>query len=145
MNLPDAHTADDRQPAPGRALSARLLAYLGDAVYEVRIRQWVIASCGLHDGPLPDDLHRRTVRLARCEFQASALQTLQPFFSEAECEIARRARNLPIPAGRRSRQAVYRQATALEALIGHWFVSDPARLETLWEQLRPLFSQAALE
>ena len=48
--------------------------------------------------------------------------------TEDEHEIARRARNLPIPVGRRSIQAIYRQSTAFEVLIGYWYLHDKERL-----------------
>ena len=47
--------------------------------------------------------------------------------------MARRARNLPIPVGRRAIQAVYRQATAFEVLIGYWYLNDKERLEHFYE------------
>lgn len=117
------------------------MAYLGDAVYELRIRQWLLETLFPDNALLSDDLHRRTTRLARCEFQARALESIMPHLDDAELAFARRARNLSIPVGRRSQQASYRQATAFEALIGHWSRTNPTRMEAIWERLKPLLAQ----
>ena len=53
--------------------------------------------------------------------------------TEDELEKVRRARNLPIPVGRKNIQAVYRCATAFEALIGFWYLHDKARLKYFYD------------
>lgn len=107
-------------------LPAAALAYLGDAVYEVYVRRHHLvpwagrATC-----------HRRVVAQVRAEAQAHHLQTLMPHLTPAEHQVIQRGRN---GAGRPPRTvdwATYRQATALEALVGHLHLTDPTRLETL--------------
>ena len=55
--------------------------------------------------------------------------------TEEEIELTRRARNLPIPVGRRNMQSEYRQATAFETLIGWWHTHDKQRLKHILEIL----------
>ena len=62
-------------------------------------------------------------------FQKDMLSLISSELTEEEQDLARRARNLPIPVGRRSIQADYRQSTAFEALIGFWYLHDKERLE----------------
>ena len=62
------------------------------------------------------------------------LDFIQSDLTEDELELARRARNLPIPVGRRSIQATYRQSTAFEVLIGYWYLHDKARLEYFYSK-----------
>ena len=57
---------------------------------------------------------------------------MEPILTEEEKEIARRARNLPIPVGRRPNQVEYRQATAFEALIGWWYYYDKDKLKEIF-------------
>ena len=56
---------------------------------------------------------------------------LEPNLTEEELDLVRRARNLPIPVGRRNIQAEYRQATAFETLIGWWKEHDSSRLDEM--------------
>jgi 23S rRNA maturation mini-RNase III len=46
-------------------------------------------------------------------------------------DLVRRARNLPIPVGRRNMQSEYRQATAFEALIGWWYLNNKDRYDEI--------------
>ena len=64
------------------------------------------------------------------------LNFIMPSLNDEEHEIARRARNLPIPVGRRSIQADYRQATAFEVLIGYWYLHDKTRLEEIYSIIK---------
>ena len=64
------------------------------------------------------------------------LNYISPLLTEDELELARRARNLPIPIGRRSIQADYRQATAFEVLIGYWYLHDKSRLEKIYQKIK---------
>ena len=67
------------------------------------------------------------------KYQAELLHNMD--LTEEEQEIARRARNLPIPVGRRSNQVEYRQATAFEALIGWWYEHDKDKLNQILDDL----------
>ena len=73
-------------------------------------------------------LHKITTEKVKASFQSFLLQKMEEILTENEQNIARRARNLPIPVGRRHIQAEYRQATAFEALIGYLFEHDKERL-----------------
>lgn len=112
----------------GGSIHPRALAHLGDAVYELHIRQQAIRVCP----HVNEALHDFTIRRVKAETQACVLAALEAYLTDAEKELVRQGRNMPVSVSRRSSQALYRQATALEALIGHLFLVDPARLETLW-------------
>lgn len=74
-------------------------------------------------------LHKITTERVNATFQKDMLNYISEHLSEEEQELARRARNLSIPVGRKSIQADYRQATAFEVLIGYWHIETPERLE----------------
>lgn len=95
----------------------RALAHLGDAVYELWVREAAIA---LSDKS--DILHRYTTNRVKAATQSQLLETLFDTLPPDEQAIVKRARNLPVPTGRRSNQGVYRQATAFEALVGYWYL-----------------------
>lgn len=113
-------------------INLRNYAYLGDAVWELFIREKTI-----HITNNSKKLHRITTNMVKTHTQNEFLHCLEPTLTEEELEIVRRARNLPIPVGRRNIQAEYRQATAFETLIGWWFTHDKTRLQVIYELLEP--------
>lgn len=105
-------------------------AHIGDSVWEVFVRTYTIYKTS--NSKL---LHKITTERVNATFQKDLLNLLMPDLTEDELELARRARNLSIPVGRRSIQADYRQATAFEVLIGYWYLHDKNRLDTIYEIL----------
>lgn len=104
-------------------ISLRNYAYLGDAVWELFVRNiTALKTQNSHE------LHKITTEKVNAKFQHELLICIQEMLSEEELEIMRRSRNLSVPVGRRSNQSDYRMATAFEALIGWWYKNNPARL-----------------
>lgn len=102
----------------------RNYAHIGDAVWEVFVREYTISKTS--NAKL---LHKITTDRVNAAFQREMLDLITSNLSEEESEKARRARNLPIPVGRKNIQSTYRQATAFEVLIGYWYLHDRERLE----------------
>ena len=73
-----------------RQLSPLTLAYVGDGVYELFVREFIVSK-----GNCPvKKLHSRAVEFVRCEFQAKMInEVLMPLFTEEETEIYLRGRN----------------------------------------------------
>jgi len=111
-------------------INLRHCAYLGDAVWELHIRQKTILMT-----ENAKKLHELTTNYVKTAFQVELLDFILERLREDELEIVRRARNLPIPVGRRSMQNEYRLATAFEALIGFWFLNNKNRLEEIFNIL----------
>ena len=111
-------------------INLRNYAYLGDAVWELFIREKTIRLTNN-----AKKLHQITTNLVKTSCQCELLHFLEPQLTEEELEITRRARNLPIPVGRRNMQSEYRQATAFETLIGIWFSNDKSRLDDILKLL----------
>ena len=105
-------------------LELRNYAHIGDAVWEVFVRTYTIYKTSNSK-----ILHKITTERVNASFQRDMLEFINNELTNEEHELARRARNLPIPIGRRSIQAAYRQATAFEVLIGFWYLHDKERLE----------------
>lgn len=105
------------------------LAFMGDAVYEAYVREWL-----LHQGSRrPATLHRAATGYVRARGQAEALRALLPDLTEAEAEVARRGRNAkPRHAPRGADPGEYALATAFEALVGYLYLrGDYERLQTV--------------
>ena len=105
-------------------INLRNYAYLGDAVWEIFIREKTIQKT--NNSKL---LHKITTEKVNTRFQCNLLNLITPKLTTEEQEIVKRARNLPIPVGRRHIQTEYRQATAFECLIGIWHSNDKIRLK----------------
>lgn len=111
-------------------INLRNYAYIGDAVWELKIRSKTITLTNN-----AKTLHKITTEKVKAEFQAECLHLIEPILSESELELAKRGRNLPIPVGRKQMQVTYRQSTAFETLIGWWHLNSPERLEEIYQFL----------
>ena len=113
------------------SLSTLGLAHLGDGVYEVMVRSWLI----LHGKAKARDLHRATVKYVAAPAQAERFERIQPLLSEEESDVFRRGRNTaPHSIPKAASRAQYQTATGLEALFG-WLY-----LQGRTERLNELFS-----
>lgn len=111
-------------------INLRNYAYLGDALWELYVREKTILLTNNSQ-----KLHKITTDFVKTHFQCELLKNIETLLTDEEYEIVRRARNLPIPVGRRHIQSEYRQATAFEALIGWWYMHDKSRLNQILDVL----------
>ena len=94
------------------------LAYLGDALYDLYVREHLIARGGRVRG-----MHREAITLVCAHAQSAALARISDALTEAEADVVRRARNTKQTPPRNADAAEYHRATALEALIGYLYVT----------------------
>ena len=104
-------------------MKLRNYAYIGDAVWELFVREHTISKT-----QNSNDLHKMTTERVKASFQAWILQDIESELTEEELDLMRRGRNLSVPIARRSNQTEYRQATAFEVLIGWWHMHNKERL-----------------
>ena len=104
----------------------RAYAHIGDAIYEVFIREKVINVTSNSK-----KMHELTTKYVKAEFQVEALDKLVEILSEEELDIVRRARNMPSTTFRRANQSLHRQATAFEVLLGFNYINDKNRYNNL--------------
>lgn len=106
-----------------KQLNSLALAYMGDAIYDVFIRRYLLASGKTR----PHRLHSEATRFVSAKAQAATLKTLIDLecLKEKELEIVRRGRNAKsgtIP--KNTDVQTYRHSTAFEALIGWLYLAD---------------------
>jgi len=102
-------------------LNPLVLAYIGDAVYELNIRTKVIDKGNIKTS----NMHKKSIEYVRAKSQAEALDEIIEKLTELECDIVRRARNthtLTVP--KNADLEEYKKATALEALIGYLYLKE---------------------
>lgn len=112
-------------------LSLKNYAHIGDAIWEVFVRNYVIYKTSNSK-----QLHKMTTDRVNATFQMNMLELITPELTIDELELVKRARNLPIPIGRRSIQHDYRLATAFEVIIGYWYLHDKDRLKKFEEKFK---------
>jgi ribonuclease-3 family protein len=103
------------------ALPSLVLAYVGDAVFELYVRLYLVEK---NTGKVRE-LHNHAASLVNAGAQARYYRELEPVMTPQEQSVARRGRNVKsrrIP--KNADMLDYRLSTGFEALIGFLFLSD---------------------
>ncbi|EEU03520.1 RNase3 domain protein [Eubacterium saphenum ATCC 49989] len=116
----------DRERDEIARMNATQLAYMGDAVYEVKIRQMLISK-----SEQVDNLHTKAIEYVSAVSQARAAKMLENTLEDVEKEVFRRARNKKQKTKPKNVDHVtYKYATALEALLGYLYLTgDTLRMD----------------
>lgn len=99
------------------------LAYIGDAVYEVKIREYLLQK-GYQD---VNKLHKYAIKFTSGENQSQIMDYLinQNVLTEEEISYFKRGRNSSHSKNRRSISVIsYKKATGFEAMIGFLYLSN---------------------
>lgn len=111
-----------------------VLAYMGDAVFELLVRQYLI-SMPNHKS---HHLHKEATKIVSAKAQRLLLERWQPLLTEDEADMVRRGRNAKSGnPPKNADPADYRHATALECLVGYLYFEG--RLERLGELFKSSF------
>ncbi len=106
-------------------------AYVGDAVYELYVRTYLVDTTNLK----PNNLHKESIKYVKAKAQADILNNLQEILTEEEQDIVRRARNTQnhhLPKNANVQEYMY--STALEGLIGYLYLTKQKdRLDELFK------------
>ncbi|WP_295215655.1 ribonuclease III domain-containing protein [Ruminococcus sp.] len=98
-----------------RQYSPLALAFLGDSVYEVMVRERLL----LEANQPAAKLHEKKVQLVCAEFQAQAADRILSQLTEDELGVYKRGRNANNTVPRHTAAQDYHKATGLEALFGY--------------------------
>ena len=117
------------EPVDVRTYSPLVLAYIGDAVYELMIRSKVIN----HGSMQVNKMHKHSAALVKASAQAQLIKALQEELTEEELAAYKRGRNAKSATmANHATMIDYRMATGLEALVGWLFLTEQyARLVEL--------------
>ena len=111
-----------------RTYSPLTLAYIGDAVYEIIIRTYIV---GKGNAPV-ERLHKRSSRLVKAETQANLIMAIEDQLTEEEHAVYKRGRNAKsYTMAKNATMSDYRKATGCEALVGYLYLTE--RYERLTE------------
>lgn len=113
-------------------LSPLVLAYIGDGVYELFVRNKLI---NLHPDKSAHKLHILSSSHVKASAQSKSMLAIEPMLTDEELAIYKRGRNAKsatVP--KNADVADYRRATGFEALIGYiYLMKNNDRLNELME------------
>ena len=96
------------------------LAFLGDAVYSLYVRQKLVVS-GTGKAA---DFQRAASKIVSAKGQSAFLERVLPVLTEEETEIYRRGRNAKKPTKSKSASAAeYSRSTGFEAVLGYLYLT----------------------
>lgn len=112
-----------------KMLSPLVWAYVGDSVYELFIRTYLINNSNAK----PHKLHIQSIKYVKAKAQADILKKISENLTEEEKDIVRRGRNTENHhVAKNSNVADYSHSTAFEALIGYLYLTkQDERLEEI--------------
>jgi len=113
-------------------ISAADLAYLGDCVLELLVREHLVLGSHVYGKSLTERSRRYVTAVA----QSDAVERILDTLTEEEAEIYRRGRNMNhVNVPKTASQSQYRRATGLECLFGWLYLKqDTARLNDLFQK-----------
>lgn len=99
-----------------------VFAYIGDAVYEVLVRNFLITSnrnMNVHK------LHMKATEHVKAKAQCEYIKIMMEFLTEKELAIFKRGRNSKsYTSPKNATIGDYKMATGFEALIGYLYLTD---------------------
>ncbi len=102
-----------------RMYSPLTLAFLGDAVYSLLVRNMLSLTANKPTGKL----HKESITYVNAAFQAQMIKELLPILTEDETAVFKRGRNAHSSHSPKNQSdADYRYATGLEALYGYLYL-----------------------
>ena len=110
----------DREKEEVDLMSPLTWAYIGDAVYELYVRNKLIDETNLK----PHKLHIEAIKYVKAKSQAEKLNEIYDKLTDEEKDIVRRGRNTQnhhLP--KNSNVQEYMYSTAFEALIGYLYLT----------------------
>ena len=117
----DMNTAADYSPL--------VLAYMGDAVWELIVRTKIVREGNRQ----VNHMHHDAVRYVKAEAQARMIRLIEPELTAREAGVYRRGRNAHSNTMAKNASMIdYRMATGFEALVGYlWLNGEETRMMSL--------------
>lgn len=100
--------------------SPLVLAYMGDAVYELVIRSRVVKEVNMQ----VNKMHKKTTQLVKAQTQARMIMALEEELTPEEHAVYKRGRNAKSATmAKNATMKEYRMATGFEALMGYLYLN----------------------
>lgn len=104
-----------------REYSPLVLAYIGDAVYELLVRQYILSQ-----GNAPVNvLNKKARSIVNAAAQSAVYDKIKDVLTEDELAVCKRGRNAKSHTVAKNQSVTdYRRATGVEALFGYLYLSE---------------------
>ena len=103
-----------------RTYSPLVLAYIGDAVYEVVVRSILVGRGNAQ----ANRLHKEASTLVTAGAQSASLERIREELTEEEMQVFKRGRNAnSATMAKHATMSDYRRATGFEALMGYLYLT----------------------
>lgn len=107
----------------GNCLNVLALAYLGDSIYEIYIRKYLLEKGFVKVKELQEEAIKYVSAKAQSNYLSEMLEI--NFFTEDEITIIKRARNHKSHKAPKGTSIItYKNATGLEAIIGYLYLEN---------------------
>ncbi len=116
-----------------RMLNSLQLALIGDGVFEVFIRNYILTQ---NTALSANKIHVKAIGYVKAKSQACIMHEIENLLNEEEEAVYKRGRNAKSPTAPKNAEIRdYRMATGFEALIGYlYLVGDKERLEFIFDR-----------
>lgn len=115
-----------------KQLSPLNLAFIGDCIYEILVREMLVANA---NRPV-NDLHKESVKFVSAKAQTEAFEKIKGILTEEETAIYKRGRNAKVGHSPKSAtEGEYHCATGVEALFGYLYLTEQT------DRIKELFSK----
>ncbi|TDX49306.1 Mini-ribonuclease 3 [Orenia marismortui] len=122
-------------PKRPNLLSPATMAYIGDSVFELFIRNLLLERRIVK----PNDLHKEAIKYVNATSQSDLLKHLKGDLSDEELSIVRRGRNIKTGVPQNADPVDYQYSTAFEALIGYLYLAGKEdRLIELFTKIKEM-------
>lgn len=115
-----------------KQLSPLNLAFIGDCVYEMLVRESLVCDA---NRPV-NDLHKESVKYVSAKAQTLAFDKIKDILTDDELAIYKRGRNAKVGHSPKSAtEGEYHCATGVEALFGYLYLTEQL------DRIKDLFSE----
>ncbi len=118
---------------PVNQYGALSLAYLGDVVYEMYVRSFLLSKTDQK----VNVLHKQATKFVCAHAQAEFYHRIEDILTEEEAAVFHRGRNTKSHPPKNAHVSDYRIATGVEALIGYLYLQN--RGDRISELMKNLF------
>ena len=103
-----------------RTYSPLTLAYIGDAIYDLLVRSFVVCKGNTSN----NKLHKKTTRYVSAKAQAEIIKAIKEDLTQEEVAVYKRGKNAkPSSTAKNASLSEYLKATGFEALLGYLYLT----------------------
>lgn len=108
------------------------LAYLGDAIYEIYVRSFLLSKSDMK----VNELHKKATKFVCASAQSEFYHRIEGMLTEEESAVFHRGRNTKSHPPKNAQMSDYRNATGVETLLGYLYLQNRTdRISELMQQL----------